>query len=29
MATLRDMSTHEQVQVPMASLVDEVSARLA
>ena len=28
-ATLRDMSTHEQVQVPMASLVDEVSARLA
>ena len=28
-ATLRDMATHEQVQVPMASLADEVATRLA
>ena len=28
-ATLRDMSTHEQVQVPMADLASEVKARLA
>lgn len=28
-ATLRDMGTHEQVQVPMERLADEVLARLA
>ncbi len=28
-ATLRDMQSHEQVQVPMAELVDAVKARLA
>ena len=28
-ATIRNMDTHEQVQVPMAQLVDEVLARLA
>ena len=28
-ATLRDMSTHEQAQVPMERLADEVLARLA
>lgn len=28
-ATLRDMSTHEQVQVPMADLANEVKSRLA
>ena len=28
-ATLRDMSTHEQVQVPMADLASEVKSRLA
>ena len=27
-ATLRDMESHEQVQVPMAELVDAVRARL-
>jgi hypothetical protein len=28
-ATLRDMDTHEQVQVPFESLADAVKARLA